>query len=74
MSLPAVSKHLRVLERAQLISRETDAQWRLCSLSPEPLKDAADWLEQYRRFWEQTLDRLGDFLDQQTANEDDDHD
>jgi DNA-binding transcriptional ArsR family regulator len=62
MSLPAVSKHLKVLERAGLISRGREAQWRPCRLQAPPLKDAADWLEHYRAFWEQSLDRLEDYL------------
>jgi DNA-binding transcriptional ArsR family regulator len=62
MSLPAVSKHLKVLERAGLITRGREAQWRPCRLDAAPLKDAADWLESYRRFWEQSLDRLEDYL------------
>src|SRR6201997_4773631 len=62
MSLPAVSKHLKVLERAGLIARGRKAQWRPCRLEAGPLKDAADWLEHYRRFWEQSLDRLEDYL------------
>jgi DNA-binding transcriptional ArsR family regulator len=62
MSLPAVSKHLKVLERAGLISRGRDAQWRPCRLEPGPLKEADDWLETYRRFWEQRFDRLSDYL------------
>jgi DNA-binding transcriptional ArsR family regulator len=62
MSLPAVSKHLKVLERAGLIARGRDAQWRPCRLKPAPLKDAAAWLEHYRRFWEQSFDRLEDYL------------
>ena len=62
MSLPAVSKHLKVLERAGLIARSRKAQWRPCRLEAAPLKDAADWLEEYRRFWEQSLDRLEDYL------------
>ncbi len=62
MSLPAVSKHLKVLERAGLIARGREAQWRPARLEAGPLKDAADWIEHYRRFWEQTLDRLGDYL------------
>lgn len=62
MSMPAVSKHLKVLERAGLIARGREAQWRPCRLEAEPLKDAADWLEQYRRFWEESLDRLEDYL------------
>ena len=62
MSLPAISKHLKVLERAGLIARGREAQWRPCRLRAGPLKDAADWLEHYRRFWEQSLDRLEDYL------------
>ena len=62
MSLPAISKHLKVLERAGLIARGRAAQWRPCRLQPHPLKGAADWLEHYRRFWEQRLDRLEDYL------------
>lgn len=62
MSLPAVSKHLKVLERAGLIARGREAQWRPCRLEAGPLKDAADFLERYRRFWEQSLDRLQDYL------------
>ncbi len=62
MSLPAISKHLKVLERARLIARGREAQWRPCRLEAGPLKDAADWLEHYRRFWEQSFDRLDDYL------------
>lgn len=62
MSLPAISKHLKVLERAQLIARSREAQWRPCRLEAEPLKDAADWLEQYRQFWDERLERLEDYL------------
>src|SRR5437870_2400890 len=62
MSLPAISKHLKVLERAGLIARGRNAQWRPCQLQPQPLKDAADWLEHYRRFWEESFDRLDDYL------------
>ena len=62
MSLPAISKHLKVLERAGLIARGREAQWRPCRLEAGPLKDAAEWLEHYRRFWEQSLDRLHDYL------------
>ena len=58
MSLPAVSKHLKILEGAGLIVRGRDAQWRPCRLEASPLKDAADWLEHYRQFWTQSLDRL----------------
>src|SRR6201987_4715290 len=60
MSLPGISKHLKVLERAGLIQRGRTAQWRPCRLEAAPLKEVADWLEHYRRFWEQSLDRLGD--------------
>jgi DNA-binding transcriptional ArsR family regulator len=62
MSMPAVSKHLKVLERAGLISRGREAQWRPCRLDAGPLKEAASWLEEYRRFWEQSLDRLDKYL------------
>ena len=62
MSLPAISKHLKVLERAGLIARGREAQWRPCRLRPGPLKGAADWLEHYRRFWEQSFDRLEGYL------------
>jgi DNA-binding transcriptional ArsR family regulator len=62
MSLPAISKHLRVLERSGLIERGRDAQWRPCRLKAAPLKEAVDWLEHYRRFWEESFDRLEDYL------------
>jgi DNA-binding transcriptional ArsR family regulator len=62
MSLAAVSKHLKVLERAGLIARGRQAQWRPCRLDAGPLRDVADWLEHYRRFWEASLDRLGAYL------------
>ena len=62
MSLPAVSKHLKVLEHAGLITRGREAQWRPCRLEAGPLKDAADWLEHYRCFWERNFDRLEDYL------------
>jgi DNA-binding transcriptional ArsR family regulator len=62
MSLPAISKHLKVLERAGLIARGREAQWRPCRLAAGPLKDAADWLEHYRRFWDESFDRLEDYL------------
>ena len=62
MSLPAVSKHLKVLERAGLISRGREAQWRPCRLEAEAMKEVADWLDEYRRFWEGSLDRLDDYL------------
>ena len=62
MTLPAVSKHLKVLERAGLISRGRNAQWRPCRLEAAPLKDASDWLEEYRGQWEGRLDRLDEYL------------
>lgn len=62
MTLPAVSKHLKVLERARLIARGRSAQWRPCKLAAAPLRDAAGWLEHYRRFWEESFDRLEDYL------------
>src|SRR6478672_3466324 len=62
MSMPAISKHLKVLERAGLIGRGREAQWRPCRLEAAPLKDVAGWVERYRRFWEQSFDRLEDYL------------
>src|SRR5438034_7803546 len=62
MSLPAVSKHLKVLERAGLIERGREAQWRPCRLQANPLKGVADWVEYYRRHWEESFDRLGSYL------------
>jgi DNA-binding transcriptional ArsR family regulator len=70
MSLPAVSKHLKVLERAGLISRGRDAQFRPCRLEAGPLKEAADWLETYRRHWEARFDRLERYLDDLQAEKD----
>jgi DNA-binding transcriptional ArsR family regulator len=64
MSLPAISKHLKVLERAGLITRGREAQWRPCRLDPGPLKDASGWLEHYRRFWDVSFDRLDTYLDE----------
>ncbi|UYN96916.1 MAG: helix-turn-helix transcriptional regulator [Enhydrobacter sp.] len=64
MSLPAVSRHLKVLTDAGLIERSTEAQWRRCALRGEGLREAADWIEFYRRFWEQSFDRLEAFLEQ----------
>jgi DNA-binding transcriptional ArsR family regulator len=64
MTLPAISKHLKVLEKAGLIQRGREAQWRPCRLRAGPLKKASDWIEQYRRFWEESLDRLGDYLNE----------
>ena len=68
MSLPAVSKHLRVLERAGLIARGREAQWRPCRIEAGPLKDIADWAERYRDIWERRLDRLDTYLQQLQAN------
>ena len=62
MSLPAISKHLKVLERSGLIARGRNAQWRPCRLEAKPLKEAVDWLEHYRRFWDESFDRLDDYL------------
>lgn len=62
MSMPAISKHLKVLERAGLIARGREAQWRPCRLEAGPLKEVAGWVEHYRRFWEQSFDRLDDYL------------
>ncbi|MGO4449190.1 metalloregulator ArsR/SmtB family transcription factor [Phyllobacterium sp. TAF24] len=62
MSMPAVSKHLKVLEKAGLIARGREAQWRPCRLEAGPLREVSDWLEHYRRFWDQSLDRLEDYL------------
>jgi DNA-binding transcriptional ArsR family regulator len=62
MSMPAISRHLKVLEKAGLIARGREAQWRPCKLRPEPLKHAADWLEEYRRFWDESFDRLEEYL------------
>jgi len=62
MSMPAISQHLKVLENAGLIERGREAQWRPCTLSPAPLKEAVDWLEHYRPFWEERLDRLSEYL------------
>ena len=64
ISLPAVSKHLKVLEHAGLIGRGRAAQWRPCELHAEPLKDVADWVGGYRRFWEESFDRLDDLLEE----------
>ena len=72
MSLPAVSKHLKVLERAGLIARGRAAQWRPCRLEAAPLREIAGWLEDYRRFWDDNLDRLAGYLEQTRENEPDD--
>jgi DNA-binding transcriptional ArsR family regulator len=62
MTMPAISKHLKVLERAGLIQRSREAQWRPCRLKAKPLKDVANWVEHYRRFWEESFDRLEMYL------------
>jgi DNA-binding transcriptional ArsR family regulator len=62
MTLPAISKHLKVLERAGLIQRGREAQWRPSRLRAGPLKEASDWVQQYRRFWEESFDRLDEYL------------
>ena len=64
ISAPAITKHLKVLERAALITRSRDAQWRPCQLNVAPLRDAAQWIEHYRRFWDQSFDRLDEYLQQ----------
>ena len=69
MSVPAVSKHLKVLERAGLIARGREAQWRPCRIEPRALKDVDAWLERYRRFWDESLDRLDAYLRQMQAKE-----
>lgn len=64
MSLPAVSKHLKVLEKAGLITRSSQAQWRYCRLEPGPLKRVSDWVGDYRRFWDESYERLDDYLEE----------
>jgi DNA-binding transcriptional ArsR family regulator len=68
ISLPAISRHLKVLENARLITRGRDAQWRPCKLNPEQLKSVDAWLNDYRRFWEESFDRLDDYLQKLKAN------
>lgn len=70
MSLPAVTKHLKVLERAGLITKSRDAQWRPCRLNGKPLKDISNWMEQYRIFWEESFDRLDAYLKTVVSRED----
>jgi DNA-binding transcriptional ArsR family regulator len=72
ISMPAVSKHLKVLERAGLIERGRKAQWRPCRLEASPLKEVADWVEYYRQFWEESFDRLDDYLRQLQTEETED--
>jgi len=74
MSMPAISKHLKVLERAGLIERGREAQWRPCRLQAKPLREVDDWMEQYRSFWEESFDRLDEYLRQlQRRETNDDH-
>jgi DNA-binding transcriptional ArsR family regulator len=69
MSLPAVSKHLKVLERAGLITRGREAQWRPCRLEAAPLREVADWVDHYRQFWEGSFDRLEEYLQELKTQE-----
>jgi DNA-binding transcriptional ArsR family regulator len=69
MSMPAVSKHLRVLERAGLIAQRRDAQWRRCRVKAAPIKEVFDWTERYRQLWEERLDRLDEYVQQLNAKE-----
>ena len=69
MSLPAISKHIKVLERAGLIARSREAQWRPCRIQPTALRDIDNWLERYRSFWEERFDRLDDYLRELQAKE-----
>lgn len=75
MTMPAVTKHLKVLQRAGLITQGRQAQWRPCKLKAGPLKEASDWVEQYRKFWEESFDRLDDYLKELQSREkiDDSH-
>lgn len=74
ITLPAISKHLKVLERAGLIERSREAQWRPCRLRAQPLKDAADWIDRYRAHWESRFERLDEYLKELQAKEKkDDH-
>lgn len=69
MSLPAVSKHLKVLERAGLVARSREAQWRPCRLEAAPLKEVSAWMERYRRFWDESFDRLDEYLQELQSKE-----
>ncbi len=69
ISMPAVTKHLKVLQRAGLISQGRHAQWRPCKLEAQPLQEVSDWVERYRQFWEQRLDRLEEYLRELQAKE-----
>jgi DNA-binding transcriptional ArsR family regulator len=74
MTQPAVTKHLKVLESAGLITRSRQAQWRPCKLAPAPLRDVSEWLEQYRTFWEESFDRLESYLEELKAKEEENGD
>ena len=69
MTMPAITKHLKVLEKAGLIRRRREAQWRPCRLEPAPLKEVSDWITRYRQIWEERLDRLDDFLHEMQSKE-----
>ncbi len=69
MSLPAISKHLKVLEKAGLVARSREAQYRPCRLEPGPFRDVTEWLERYRRYWDESLDRLAAYLEEIQAEE-----
>ncbi|GAC1508226.1 MAG: metalloregulator ArsR/SmtB family transcription factor [Candidatus Dormibacteraceae bacterium] len=71
MTMPAVSKHLKVLERAGLIARGREAQWRPCRLEGEPLRDVAEWMEPYRRFWDESFHQLDDYLQEMKKEKND---
>ena len=73
ISLPAISRHLKVLEQAGLVSRTREAQWRPCQLKAGPLKEAAGWIDHYRRFWDASFERLDDYLAELQAKEAKDH-
>ena len=72
MTLPAISKHLKVLEKAKLIRRGKDKQWRPCTLEAAPLKEASDWIGDYRRFWEESFERLDEYLKEMQSKEEGD--
>ena len=74
ISLPAISRHLKVLEQAGLVSRTREAQWRPCQLKAGPLKEAAGWIDHYRRFWDASFERLDDYLAELQAKEAQDND
>jgi DNA-binding transcriptional ArsR family regulator len=73
MSMPAISKHLRVLERAGLVAQRREAQWRRCRIKAAPLKEVSAWTEHYRQLWEQRLNRLGEYVEQLNAKENKTH-